>query len=171
MKHFFLVASLAFCIIINAQNKGRKHPPVLTEISNKDIVQSIFPAAAKVDKVNVYWFRIVDDKKNVLGYAMSSEYFCKDIIGYNNATPIMVITDKNFIIVKISILSHWETLSYVSKLETRGFFNLWVGKSLTQAKDVVPDGYTGATMTALAVAKNVDFLLTKGVKVLPKIRK
>lgn len=171
MKHLFLIACLTFCLIVSAQNKGRKQPPVLTEISNKEIVQSIFPNATKVDKVNDYWFKIVDDKSKVLGYAMSSVPYCKEVIGYNNATPVMIITDKNFIITKISILSHWETLSYVKKLETKGFFNLWVGKTLNDAKNIIPDGYTGATMTALAVARNVDFLLTKGVKVLPKIRK
>jgi hypothetical protein len=45
---------------------------------------------------------------------------------------------------------------------------LWAGKSLKDAKTVTPDGYSGATRTALAVAKNVDFLLTNGLKLLPK---
>jgi hypothetical protein len=65
------------------------------------------------------------------------------------------------------LLSNWETLSYIRKLEKKGFFNLWVGKTLSEAKSVHPDGFTGATMTVVAVKKNVDFLLNKGSKALP----
>ena len=136
MKHFFLVATLAFCIFVSAQNKGRKQVPVLTEVSNKEIVQSIFPNAAKVDKLNEYWFKVVDDKSKVLGYAMSSVPFCKEVIGYNNTTPVMIITNSKGVIQKVSLLTHWETMGYVVKLERMGFFNLWNGKSLKDAKNV-----------------------------------
>ena len=135
MKHFFLVATLAFCILVSAQNKGRKQVPVLTEVSNKEIVQSIFPNAAKVDKLNEYWFKVVDDKSKVLGYAMSSVPFCKEVIGYNNTTPVMIITNSKGVIQKVSLLTHWETMGYVVKLERMGFFNLWNGKSLKDAKN------------------------------------
>jgi electron transport complex protein RnfG len=168
MKHFFLVATLAFCILVSAQNKGRKQVPVLTEVSNKEIVQSIFPNSAKVDKLNEYWFKVVDDKSKVLGYAMSSVPFCKEVIGYNNTTPVMIITNSKGVIQKVSLLTHWETIGYVLKLERMGFFNLWNGKSLKDAKNVELDAYTGATLTAKAVLKNVQYLLDKGAVNKPK---
>jgi Na+-translocating ferredoxin:NAD+ oxidoreductase RnfG subunit len=80
----------------------------------------------------------------------------------------MILTDKKGVIQKVALLSNWETLSYVRKLEKKGFFDLWVGKPLKEAKMVKVDGYTGATLTATAVSKNVDFLLNTGSKKLPK---
>jgi len=88
--------------------------------------------------------------------------------GYNDLTPVMIITDKNWVIQKVAILSNWETLGYIRKLTKKGFFDLWVGKTLKEAKTVKPDGFTGATLTVKAVTKNVDFLLTNGITKLPK---
>ena len=99
---------------------------------------------------------------------MSSLPYCLTVKGYNNTTPIMILTDKKWVIQKVALLTNWETLGYVKKLQKKGFFDLWVGKSLKEAKSVQIDGYTGATCTAVAVSKNVDFLLSNGTKVLPK---
>lgn len=168
MNKRFLIVFLAFSFVLNAQQRGKKEVPVLHEVSNKDVVQSVYPDAVKVEKVNDFWFRILNEKNKVIGFAMASTPYCKDVIGYNNTTPVMIITDKSWKIQKVSILTHWETLGYVKKLERNGYFNLWVGKTLKEAKKVQPDGYTGATCTALAVSKNITFLLENGAKVLPK---
>jgi Na+-translocating ferredoxin:NAD+ oxidoreductase RnfG subunit len=165
-----LIAFLCIGSVVTAQeNRPKKEAkPVLHEVSNKDVVQSIFPEAAKVVKANEYWFKVSDNDNKTLGYAMSSANYCKTVKGYNNMTPVMIITDKNQVIKKVSLLTNWETLGYVRKLEKKGFFNLWVGKTLKEAKKVHVDGYTGATCTALAVSKNVDFLLNNGIKFFPK---
>jgi len=167
----YLIVFLALSFSLNAQqraNQAKKEIPVLHEVSNKDIVQSVYPDAIKVDKINNFWFRILDGNNQVLGFAMSSSPYCKDVIGYNDVTPIMIITDKKWTIQKVSLLTHYETISYVKRLEKKGFFNLWVGKTLAEAKKVELDGYTGATCTAIAVSKNINYLLENGVKVLPK---
>jgi hypothetical protein len=166
-----LIAILLTSGSIFAQEKPkskREAKPVFHEISNKDVVQSVFPEAAKVEKVNDYWFKVIDSENKTIGFAMSSMSFCNEVKGYNQPTPVMILTDKKWVIQKVSLLSNWETLGYVKKLEKKGFFNLWVGKTLKQAKTVRPDGYTGATCTAIAVGKNIDFLLNKGMTVLPK---
>lgn len=165
-----LIAALILCGAMAAQEKKPKKEakPVLHEVSNKDVVQSIYPEAAKVEKVNDYWYKIIDQNNKIIGFAMSSLPYCQTIKGYNNLTPIMVLTDKKWVIQKVALLTHWETLGYVKKLEKKGFFNLWVGKSLKEAKSVKIDGYTGATCTAVAVSKNMDFLLANGSKALPK---
>ena len=68
----------------------------------------------------------------------------------------------------MALLTNSETLSYVKLLEKNGFFNLWNGKNLKEAQQVELDAYSGATVTAIAVQKNVNFLLEKGLKVKPK---
>lgn len=161
-----LVSNLAF-----AQEKGgrgRERNPSLHEVSNKDIVQSVYPEAVKVEKANEYWYRILNSKSETIGFAMSSADFCKEVMGYNNSTPIMVLVDKKKTIKKVALLSNWETPRFVRKLEVNGFFDQWVGKSLKEAKKVEVDGYTGATYTGEAVSKNIEFLLTNAAKKIPK---
>ncbi len=150
------------------ESKEKRKPPVFHEVSNKDVVTSVFSDAVKVDKVNDYWYCILNNEGKPLGFAMSSVPFCKNVKGYNDLTPVMIITDKNWVIQKVALLSNWETLSYIRKLTKKGFFDLWVGKTLKEAKSVKPDGFTGATLTVVAVTKNVDFMLSKGVSKLPK---
>lgn len=160
-----LVGSVAFA---QDRPRGKEKNPVLHEVSNKEVVQSVYPEAAKVEKVNDYWYKVLDDKNKTIGFAMSSVPFCQDVKGYNNLTPVMILIDKSKTIRKVALLSNWETQGFVRKLETKGFFDLWVGKTLKEAKDVEVDAHTGATYTATAVSKNVDFLLNNGAKKLPK---
>ena len=171
MVEKLLIAFICISSAVVAQENKPKPDvkPLLHEVSNKDVVQSIYPDADKVNKANEYWFKVSDNDNKTLGYAMSSTNFCKTVKGYSDMTPVMIITDKNQVIKKVSLLTNRETQGYVSKLEKKGFFNLWVGKTLKEAKKVRVDGYTGATCTALAVSKNVDFLLNKGMKEFPRM--
>jgi electron transport complex protein RnfG len=166
-KVFFSLMALMLCLQVFGQNQNRK-APVLHEVNNKEVVQSVYPEAVKVEKDNDYWYRILDGKSKTLGFAMSSVPYCKDVIGYNDVTPVMIITDTKFIIRKVALLSNYETPAYVKRLENSGFFKLWSDKSLKAAASVEIDAYTGATFTAKAVDKNVNFMLTKGAKMLPK---
>ena len=149
---------------------GRDSKPVFREVSNKEVVQSVYQDAAKVEKVNNYWFRILNSDNKTIGFAMSSATFCPNVKGYNDVTPVMILTDRNWVIKKVALLSNSETLGFVRKLERKGFFDSWVGKTLKEAKTVHVDAHTGATFTALAVSKNVDFLLKNGITKLPKAK-
>lgn len=155
-------------IAFGQRGHGRREAPVLHEVSNAAVVKSVYPAAVRVEKVNEFWYSVLDANKKVLGYALSSVDFCKEVKGYNNATPVMIVTDKKFVIRKVALLTNWESAEYVNRLETRGFFESWVGKPVKVADAVRADGYTGATFTANAVTKNVVFLVENGAKRLPK---
>ncbi len=167
MKCNFLVVIL-FVSTWALSGQSKKANPVLTTVSNKDVVVSVFKDASKIEKLNDYWFEILDSKTKRLGYAMTSLDYCKNVVGYQNNTPVMIITDKNFSIVKVALLSHWETLSYVKKLERNGFFDLWNKSKLKNAQTVKLDAYTGATKTAKAVEKNMQFLFANGIANMPK---
>ena len=60
MKSFVFIPFLFFALVLNAQ-PGRNRS-VLHQVSNKDLVQSVFPEAVKVSKINDYWFSVVDSK-------------------------------------------------------------------------------------------------------------
>lgn len=173
MKPCFLTLVLfALTVQAVAQHKhNREAEPVLIQVSNKAVVQSIFPAATKVEKVNEFWYKIIDDANKLYGYAMNSTNHCQDVMGYNNTTPVMIITDTHFIIKKIALLSHYETRGYVRRMQQNGFFNAWDELPLTEALTVEPDGWSGATVTAEAVKKNIHYMLAKGLTVLPTASK
>ncbi len=169
LKTFTLLLFLSNIIVgVFAQNNAQNPESVLHKVSNKAVVQSVFPEATKVEKVNEFWFKIVDDKNKLFGYAMTSTDFCKDVLGYNNVTPIMVVTDKNYIIKKVALLSHYESPGYVRRLQQMGFFGTWDDLKLTDARKIKADAFTGATMTAKAVEKNLYFLIDNAGKKLPK---
>lgn len=163
-----LVVALLLLSGAATAQQPQKAPPVLHQVSNQQLVQSIYPTAAKVEKINDYWYKVLDNGNTLLGFAMSSADYCKDIKGYNDVTPVMIIMDKTFVIKKVALLTNYETLAYVKRLEKNGFFNCWVGKPIKEAKTAKMDGYTGASITATSVKKNVDFLLKNGVKKMPK---
>ena len=157
-----LVASVGFA------QRGKDRNPMLHEVSNKDVVVSVFPEAVKVEKVNDFWYKILNGKNKVIGYAMNSTPYCQDVKGYNDLTPVMIVTDKKYVIKKVAILSNWETARFVAKLDAQNFFDAWNGKKIKDAQKIEVDAHTGATFTASAVIKNVDYLLVNGSKLMPK---
>jgi len=148
------------------QRQGR--PAVLQEVLPQTVYQQIFPEGVELKKANDYWFKIVNSKGKTLGFAMTSTDYCKDVKGYANATPVIIVTDKKHVIKKVALLSHYETPSFIQRLITSGFFKNWSEKTIREAKKDKVDGTTGATFTANAVVKNVNFLLENGGKKLPK---
>ncbi len=170
-KTLVLVLISAVIFVVQSQNqrqnRGRHGQTILREVSNQEVVQSVFPEAISVEKDGVFWYRVIDNKKKTLGFALNSTDYCKDVRGHAGATPVMIITDKKFNILKVSLLSSYETPGYVSILDKSGFFEKWNGKNIKKAKVESVDGYTGATRTAQAVIKNINFLIDKGLEKLP----
>jgi len=163
-----LFITFALTIIAGAQpNKSqRKDVPVLKEVSGLEVVKSVYPEAVAVEKFKGDWFNIVSADKKVLGYCLSSKPYSDGIKGYNNTTPVIVITDKNKTIKKVAILSNWETAAYLKKLERQKFFNNWDGMKVSEAanKKATPDSYSGATFSATAISKNVEIILKKAAQ-------
>jgi Na+-translocating ferredoxin:NAD+ oxidoreductase RnfG subunit len=155
---------------VSAQGAGEKQGQSAAKSTNvaMKIVMSAYPSAAKLTKVNAYWYRVTDKKGKTLGFAMNGTPYCKDVRGFSAATPMMVVTDKKGKIVKVSLMKNGETPAFVNKLKQRGFFDQWNGKTLAQAKAKSVDAYTGATFTGRAVTKNMKFLLDNGTTKFPK---
>ena len=168
MQRLLLIILLAPLFTLSAQRGGgRNRTPQLTHISNKEIVQRVYPEATKVEKINEYWYAIVDESGKRYGYAMISNELCKDIIGYNGPTPIMLITDQNYRVRQVALLSHHETPAYIRMMEEVGFFDSWNGKALKELPQLEVDAVSGATLTAIAVHQNVTTLAKAGLKKLP----
>ncbi len=164
MRKIALLFALTFIFNTSfAQAAKGKEVPVLKEISGLQVIKTVYPQASGVEKINDVWFRIVDANKKQIGYALSSKPFTENIMGYHNTTPVIIVLDKDKIIKKVGILSHWETTAYVNKLERQTFFNNWNGLSVDNAvkKKASADSYTGATISATSLSKNVELILKK----------
>lgn len=164
---FACILLLTGISVFGQQQRHQGRPAVLQEVSTQSVYQEIYPEGTALKKANTYWYKIVNSKGKTLGYAMTSTDFCKDVKGFANTTPVMIVTDRKFIIKKVALLSNYESPNNVQRLNNSGFFNNWVGKAVREAKKEKVDGYTGATYTANAVVKNVNFLLENGGKKLP----
>lgn len=159
--------------ILNASSHQRprqNREPVLTEVSALEIVQSVYPEATKLEKINDLWFRISNNRNTLMGFAITSESFSNDIRGFNGPTPVMFVTNRNLVIQKTALLSHFETISYIKRLEAGGFFNGWTNAKFEEAATISPDGWTGATITAEAVNKNISRMVELGIKNRPDRR-
>ncbi len=124
-----LFVTFALLTIGVAQNNHgpKKDVPVLKEVSGLDVVKSVYPEAVAVEKNKGDWFNIVDSGKKVIGYCLSSKPYSEGIKGYNNTTPVIVITDKNKVIQKVAILSNWETAAYLKSLRDKTFLTHGTG--------------------------------------------
>lgn len=159
-----LTLFLVLCLIaVPVLAQDHKEPVVVTEVSGMQVVKSIFPEAAEIVQANEVWFKIVNAKKELLGYCLSSKPFSEGIKGYNNTTPVIIVMDNSKVIKKITLLTHSETKAYIAKLERQKFFASWQGLTLRDALNAkaAPDTYSGATITAGAVRRNVDLVLRK----------
>jgi Na+-translocating ferredoxin:NAD+ oxidoreductase RnfG subunit len=138
---------------------------VLNEVSGLEVVQSIYPEAVAVEKGKEVWFKVVGADKKVLGYCLSSKPYSDTIIGYNNITPVIVVTDKRKVIKKVAILSNWETPFFLKKLEKQLYFNTWDGLKIEEAhkRRANVDSYSGATLSARALSKNMEIILDKAL--------
>ncbi len=81
---FTLILLLATSFTFSQRGR-REANPVFHEISNKAVVQSVYPEAVKVEKVNDFWYQVLDKNNRVIGFAISSVPHCSDIIGYNGS--------------------------------------------------------------------------------------
>lgn len=164
-KTILIIITTLLAVAAIGQPKS-KEVAVLKEISGLSVIKTIYPNATSVEKINSVWFKIVDKDKALVGYTLSSKPFTADIKGYNDITPVIVILDKKQIIRKIAILSHYETEAYIKRLEKLTYFNNWNGQTIEKAleKKAGVDSYSGATISANALSKNIEIVLKQATQ-------
>lgn len=162
-----LLSFIAIFVFVQMFGQGNKEvKPVYKEVSGLEVIQTVYPSAVAVEKVNNVWFKIVDSGKKILGYTLSSKPYSEGIKGYHNTTPVIIVLDPQKVIQKIALLSNWETAGYIRKLEKQNYFNSWNGLKFNEAasKKASADSYTGATISANAITKNIEIVLKKAAE-------
>lgn len=160
---------LLFCmgtLLISVSAKPGE--PVRKKDSPVDTVKTVLPKVSAIKPINDVWNKAVDAKGNLLGYVFNSEKYGIDIFGYYEDVPTLVVTDKNYKILKVSVINSYETEEYLGRVRKKGFFSKWNGKQIQSVKDLKVDAVSGATLTSEAVIDNVKLISEKAVKSQPK---
>ena len=76
------------------------------------------------------------------------------VIGYNGTTPLN-ITVKNGVIESIEVLPNQESPAYLKRAKEK-VLPQYIGKTVSEAKNLKPDIATGATYTSEALIKNIQ---------------
>ncbi|MBR5687173.1 MAG: FMN-binding protein [Prevotella sp.] len=77
----------------------------------------------------------------------------KDVVGYNNITPVKIYIKGNKI-EKIEALPNDETPRYFAKVK-KNLLDKWNGMTVAKAQTAQVDVVTGATLSSKAVIENV----------------
>lgn len=158
MKKLILSFALMIFTYCGISAQESNHSP---KESPLEIVKKTYPSATKIVKINDIWNKAVDKRGKVLGYVFNSSEYGKDIRGFRGPVPILIVTDKNQKIRKVTAFNNNETPKYLSKVAAEGLFNKWNGKTIQKAKDEKVDGVTGATFSSRAIIKNVQLISKK----------
>ncbi|MFR9590764.1 MAG: 4Fe-4S binding protein [Rikenellaceae bacterium] len=97
---------------------------------------------------------------------INSTTLAKDVVGFAGLTPVKVYVKDN-VIVKVEALENSETLSFFKKVTDSGIFDLWRGKTLSEAAAVKVDDVSGATYSTRAVALNTQRAIAYAASVEP----
>ena len=101
-------------------------------------------------------FSLYDTTNTVFAKALFTNPLCKDIIGYADAIPMVIILNKDEKIEKIFVLDNSETPSYIAKLNSNHFFEKWNGLTINNAVNMQVDAISGATYSSAAIIKSVQ---------------
>ncbi len=169
MKKIILSVTLAlfaFCGTFAQRDGGRM--PQQKAASPLEIVQKVYPSATKIVTINDVWSKAVDKKGKVLGYAVNSTDYTKDVRGFRGPVPVLIVTDKAQKVKKVAILENHETPQYLSKIAKAGLLDKWNGKTIKQLNSTEVDAVTGATFSSKAIIKNVQTMGKKASAKKPK---
>lgn len=116
----------------------------------------------------MYGVRQSTKKGKVLGYAVNSTDYTKDVRGFRGPVPVLIVTDKAQKVKKVAILENHETPQYLSKIAKAGLLDKWNGKTIKQLNSTEVDAVTGATFSSKAIIKNVQTMGKKASAKKPK---
>lgn len=164
MKNYRLL-TIIFCLvffggIVSHQNK----PPRLSSSVSTECTECLdfFPQAARVSPKfsNPPHYKIyaasATRQKELIGIAFHTTDLAPDVKGYGGPIDVLVGVNTQGTIVGLKLISHKETTSYISKLDS--FLSQFVHRGLSghwQIGDDI-DGITGATITSTAITQAIQ---------------
>lgn len=99
--------------------------------------------------------RVLNKKKEVIGYFITTEDYVKDIKGQSGPIHMLICFDTDKKVIGVEILESNETNRYIRHIKKKNFLNSWNGYHIDEAVHLHVDTITGATKTTEAIIKTV----------------
>ncbi len=112
------------------------------------------------DRYNIY-----NSKGNLEFYILLTSPYCDNIRGFGGSVPFAIIVNNSDKIIGLHLLNHYETQSWIDKLNNNNFFDTWNGLDIQSAITKNIDAVSGATMTSEAVIESISRRLSEYKKV------
>lgn len=147
-----LIVALLFGAIAISKDSRILGTPIEDFFTQSPNIEDVAP---QVESVEIDGTRVIN-----------STSLAKDVVGFAGLTPVEVYV-KDGVVVKVIPLENSETLSFFDKVTNSGIFDLWSGKTLSEAAAVVVDDVSGATYSTRAVAQNTQRAIAYAADVEP----
>lgn len=156
----FILAALL--VLIGFNGKQRRDLPHMTQIvHDTSFVDSYFDEKYDLIPDTVYQIYRVETPKGETGHIIYSEDLEAQSKGFAGPVNFAVITDADYRIRGIEILSNSETKSYIDWIREKGFFTQWQGMTPEEVLAHEADVVSGASMTCNAVVANLKASLER----------
>lgn len=120
-----------------------------TSIEEKVVVVEEVASENAESKVQ---FKTEDESGNII---LNSKAVVEGVYGYAGELPLKIyVADKK--IVKVELEPNSETPSFLNRVIKTGLLEKWSGLSLKEAAELELDGVSGATLSSVAIIKNVQ---------------
>ncbi len=112
--------------------------------------RALFPDAATVKSAGKGIYE-VRKGRNRLGFAMKSEPYSKEIVGFMGPTPLLIGLDGDMRIRKVIALDNEETPRFFQRVREKGLLDSWNGLTPKEVGDNPVITVTGATYSSNGV--------------------
>lgn len=159
-----LVLLLSCVILVTGFARANKSAPEQSQVDQTQVadgklpeeVVHFFPKATKVYEEKGVRTIVVDSKDKKLGFLLYTSPYSDSVEGYNGPTPVAIAFDTEGRIMGTMMLENAETPSFALRVEKKGLFDSWTGKTAEEALAQEVDAVSGATYTSTSVITSVQ---------------
>ncbi len=105
-------------------------------------------------------YDVFNSDNNKLFSVLLTSPYCDDIRAWGGRLPFAILIDNDDKIKQLYLLPHSETPSWIEGLENIGFFDIWNGLSIPEARELKVDAVSGSTLTSDAVIRSINTRLS-----------
>lgn len=158
LPKIILLCMIVYLISLNfksvEENKGEVVKNEETVVVPLDEVKKYFPTCTGIERISEVRYD-VKNKGEVVGKLIVTTPIADDLIGYSGNVPLFLAVSGEDVILGLTLLDNSESPGFIRRIERKGFFSSWDGKTLEEAATMDVEAVSGATMSTDAVRGSV----------------
>jgi len=166
MRKFFRIFRISAVIMAFAGAFFVLHKPAEPKTDDcsldKDAAKQIFKTAETFEKTGSECvFNVSDASGKMLGRVLYAKPDETSVAGFGGKLRVVVGLDKSGKIAGIELGENYESVGFIERVRSEGFFKKWNGLSVEEAAKADVDTVSGATMSTTAIKSMVALNLSK----------